>query len=218
MSSILTYLCATVRTPQECLHFFFILIDKPPLWLPTFLEVVLSAVAYIIKLNWRNRLYQYHINVYGRASWYVLLGLLFGLVGSTLLAMLRLGLRSTGTSGIEEGDLLLFGALACMLLTLIFMFDRVLVQYPRQLPLTCIMWVTYIAAMLVIVFFGSQFIFEAYVLSSLVFILVGPAASEEKWVFIWEIYVIVNNTLWLFAFFLLSAPMVHGCARGYEEG
>ena len=204
--------------PSRMPALFFILIDKPPLWLPTFLEVVLSAVAYIIKLNWRNRLDQYHINVYGRASWYVLLGLLFGLVGSTLLAMLRLGLRSTGTSGIEEGDLLLFGALACMLLTLIFMFDRVLVQYPRQLPLTCIMWVTYIAAMLVIVFFGSQFIFEAYVLSSLVFILVGPAASEEKWVFIWEIYVIVNNTLWLFAFFLLSAPMVLRVRPGYEEG
>ena len=155
-------------------------------------------------------MYQYHITVCGRGCWYTLLGLLFGLVGSTLLAMLRLKLRSTGTSGIEEGDFLLFGALAYMLLTLIFMLDRVLVHYPRQLPLTCIMWVTYIAAMLVIVFFGPQFIFEAYVLSSLVFISVGPAASEEKWVFIWEIYVIINNTFWLFAFFLLSAPMGTG--------
>ena len=162
------------------------------------------------KLNWWDRLYQYHITVCGRGCWYTLLGLLFGLVGSTLLAMLRLKLRSTGTSGIEEGDFLLFGALAYMLLTLIFMLDRVLVHYPRQLPLTCIMWVTYIAAMLVIVFFGPQFIFEAYVLSSLVFISVGPAASEEKWVFIWEIYVIINNTFWLFAFFLLSAPMGTG--------
>ena len=124
--------------------------------------------------------------------------------------MLRLKLRSTGTSGIEEGDFLLFGALAYMLLTLIFMLDRVLVLYPRQLPLTCIMWVTYIVTMAVIVFLGPHFIFVAYVLCSLVFIFVGPFAPEEKWVWIWEIYVIVNNVFWLFAFFLLSALMGTG--------
>lgn len=139
-------------------------------------------------------------------SWSILLGLWFGLVGSTLLATLRLELGLTGASGIEEGDFLLLGALACSLLTFTFMLDRILMRYSRLLPLTCVMWVTHIVAMLVVIFFGSHFFFVAFVLSSSVYISVGPFASELKWVWMWEVYVIVHNLLWMSAFFLFSAP------------
>ena len=159
------------------------------------------------KLNWCDRLYQYYLNNYNGVPWRILFVLWFGLVGTTLLATCRLELRATDGSGVKEGDFILLGALVYMLLTFTYMLDRVLIHHPRQLPVTCVMWVTYIATMLVIVFFGPHFIFVAYVLSSFVFISVGPFASEEKWVWMWEIYVIVNNVFWMFAFFLLSVPM-----------
>lgn len=168
----------------------------------------MQVLAHTISFNWRNRLNVYLINNAKGVSWYTLIGLSFGLIGSAVFATFQHELYDTGAFNVEEGNMYPLGCLVCLVFVIFFMLDLVLLQCPRLLPLTCIMLGTFIVVMWTGIIFGTQFTFGAYVISAFVFVFVGPIMSTGvRQVWMWEIYVIIHNLLWVFVFCLLSAPV-----------